>query len=99
MPWLGDAKEFVDEAAKVRDAGVFDKELRSVPDFNWPEVYGSLKARLDQVVPGEPESPPLTRGEGRGVEVLTQQQLEQHTIDLDAKRAALEAEARRREGC
>ena len=98
MPWLGDAKQFVDEAAKVRDAGVFDKELRSVPDAHWPEAYRLLKARLDQVVPGEPESPPLTRGEGRGVEVLSPQQLEQQTADLDAKRAALETEHRRRGG-
>lgn len=98
MPWLGDAKEFVDEAAKVRDAGVFDKELRSVPDSAWPEVHRLLKARLDQVVPGEPESPPLTRGEGRGVEVLSAQQLEQQAADLDAKRAALETENGRRGG-
>jgi hypothetical protein len=98
MPWLGDMNEFVEEAAKVRDAGVFDKELRSVPDNRWAEVHGLLKVRLDQVVPGEPESPPLTRGEGRGVEVLSSRQLEQQARDLDAKRAALEAEARRRGG-
>lgn len=98
MPWLGDANEFVQESAKVRDEGVFQRELRSVPDDRWREVYPLLKQRLDQVVPGEPESPPLTRGEGRGVEVLSQQQLEQHTRDLDAKRAALEAEHQRRGG-
>jgi hypothetical protein len=98
MPWLGDVEEFVEESAKVRDEGVFQRELRSVPEGRWAEVYPLLKARLDQVVPGEPESPPLTRGEGRGVEVLSQQQLEQQSADLDAKRIALDAENQRRGG-
>jgi hypothetical protein len=98
MPWLGDVNEFVEESAKVRDEGVFQRELRSVPEDRWREVYPLLKKRLDQVVPGEPESPPLTRGEGRGVEVLSQQQLEQQAAGLDAKRAALDAEDQRRGG-
>jgi len=98
MPWMSDVDGFVEECAKVGDAGVFAKELATVPSDRWAEVNRRLKERLDNVVPGEPESPPLTRGEGRGVEVLSGRQLEQQVADLEAKRRILGEEDRRRGG-
>jgi hypothetical protein len=98
MPWMSDVDAFVEECAKVRDEGVFRKELATVPADRWVEVSRRLKERLDNVVPGEPESPPLTGGEGRGVEVLSERQLEQQVTDLEAKRQALRDEDRRRGG-
>jgi hypothetical protein len=98
MPWMADVDAFVEECAKVRDEGVFKKELATVPADRWAEVSRRLKERLDNVVPGEPESPPLTRGEGRGVEVLNERQLERQVADLEAKRRALIDEERRRGG-
>jgi hypothetical protein len=55
-----------------------------------------VAAHLDNVVPGEPESPPLTHGEERGPRVLSQDELRRHAADLEAKRRALEEEAARR---
>lgn len=96
MPWSGDVDRFVEECALAPDASRLRDELGSVPDDRWNDVRDRLRARLDEVVPGEPESPPLTRGEGRGPEVLSQTQLQRHAQDLEAKRRAVDEEDRRR---
>jgi hypothetical protein len=96
MAWTGDLESFAEECARARDVDAFVVELRSVPAERWSEARARVHAWLDQVVPGEPESPPLTYGESRGAATLTQEQLKQQSADLEAKRRALADENRRR---
>jgi hypothetical protein len=96
VPWIGDVESFVEATALAPDARTFRAELDSVPDDRWADVRARLTARLDQIVPGQPESPPLTHGEERGRPVLSQAELRHQAADLEAKRRALAELARRR---
>jgi hypothetical protein len=96
VPWSGDVESFVEATARARDVQAFRGELESVPPDHWPAVRARLAAHLDQVVPGEPESPPLTHGEGRGPRVLSQDELRRQAADLEEKRRALAEAAERR---
>jgi uncharacterized protein YbjT (DUF2867 family) len=97
MRWNDNVEAFVAECIGSDDAAALVEALRSVPDNRWSEVHAGLVARLGEEVPGAP-TPPLTRGEERGREVLSADELAEMARTIEGKRAIVARENEMRQG-